>query len=92
MDTFLHDCDPDTQAQASDHLSRQSVQVTVQLVAAAAWQQVPTTYLVCAQDGGTPARLQREFARRASGVVELDAGHHPFLSQPAAVRDLLLNL
>jgi pimeloyl-ACP methyl ester carboxylesterase len=68
VDTFLHDCDPDTQAQASDHLSRQSVQVTGQPVGAAAWQQVPTTYLVCAQDRGTPARLQREFARRASNA------------------------
>jgi hypothetical protein len=36
--------------------------------------------------------LQREFARRAGSVVELDAGHHPFLSQPAAVRDLILAL
>jgi pimeloyl-ACP methyl ester carboxylesterase len=90
--TFLHDCDPDTQAQAPDHLSRQSVQVTGQPVGAAAWQLVPTTYLVCAEDRGTPAQLQRKFARRASNVVELDAGHHPFLSQPAAVRDLLLNL
>lgn len=53
---------------------------------------MPSTYLVCAQDRGTPARLQREFARRAGGVVELDTGHHPFLSQPAAVADLLLNL
>nr|WP_243876678.1 hypothetical protein [Streptomyces sp. 846.5] len=35
---------------------------------------------------------QREFARRAGGVVELDTGHHPFLSRPAAVRDLLLSL
>ena len=59
---------------------------------AAAWQQVPTTYLVCAQDRGTPPELQREFARRAGKVVELDAGHHPFLSQPAAVRDLVLSL
>lgn len=92
VDTFLHDCDPETQAQASDHLARQSVRVTGQPVGAAAWQQVPTTYLVCAQDRGTPARLQREFARRASNVVELDSGHHPFLSQPAAVRDLLLSL
>jgi hypothetical protein len=24
--------------------------------------------------------------------VELDTGHHPFLSQPAAVRDLILAL
>ena len=51
-----------------------------------------STYLVCAQDRGTPADLQREFAGRAGSVVELDAGHHPFLSQPAAVRDLILGL
>ena len=92
VDTFLHDCDFDTRTQAADHLSRQSAQVTGQPVAAAAWQQVSTTYLVCAQDRGTPAGRQREFARRASNVVELDTGHHPFLSQPAAVRDLLLKL
>ena len=91
VDTFLQDCDADLQAQAPAHLARQSVQVTGQPVGAAAWHDLPTTYLVCADDKGTPARLQREFARRAGQVVELDAGHHPFLSQPAAVRDLLLS-
>ena len=91
-DTFLQDCDQEVQAQAADHLARQSVQVTGQPVRAAAWQEVASTYLVCAQDRGTPPRLQREFAGRAGRVVELDAGHHPFLSQPAAVRDLLLSL
>lgn len=92
VDTFLQDCDPEVQAQAAGHLARQSVRVTGQPVRAAAWRQVPSTYLVCAQDRGTPPQLQREFARRAGHVVELDAGHHPFLSQPAAVRDLLLSL
>ncbi|RCG15676.1 alpha/beta hydrolase [Streptomyces diacarni] len=92
VDTFLQDCDSEVQAQAADHLARQSVQVTEQPVGAAAWQQVPSTYLVCAQDRGTPPRLQREYAGRAGDVVELDAGHHPFLSRPAAVRDLLLSL
>ncbi|WP_369199436.1 alpha/beta fold hydrolase [Streptomyces sp. PU-14G] len=92
VDTFLQDCDPEVQAQAADHLARQNVQVTEQPVGAAAWQQVPSTYLVCAQDRGTPPRLQREFARRAGSVVELDAGHHPFLSRPAAFRDLVLSL
>ncbi|WP_043667108.1 alpha/beta fold hydrolase [Streptomyces xylophagus] len=92
VDTFLQDCDPEDQVEAADHLARQSVRVTGEPVGAAAWQQVPSTYLVCAQDRGTPARLQREFARRAGKVVELDAGHHPFLSRPAAVRDLLLSL
>ncbi|MEE4585755.1 MULTISPECIES: alpha/beta fold hydrolase [Streptomyces violaceusniger group] len=86
VDTFLQDCAPEVQAQAADHLARQSVRGTEQPVGAAAGQQVPSTYLVCAQDRGTPPRLQREFARRAGGVVELDAGHHSFLSQPEAVR------
>ena len=58
----------------------------------AAWQHLPSTYLVCTEDQGTPAELQRELAGRAGSVVELDAGHHPFLSQPAAVRDLILAL
>lgn len=92
VDTFLQDCDLDVQAQAPQHLARQSAQVTAQPVGAAAWKQVPSTYLVCAQDKGTPPPLQREFARKADGAIELDAGHHPFLSQPAAVRDLLLGL
>lgn len=92
IETFLQDCDPDVQAQAGSRLARQSVQVTQQPVGGAAWQQVPSTYLVCAQDNGTPAERQREFARRAASVVEIEAGHHPFLSQPAAVHDLLLSI
>src|ERR1700730_6477991 len=51
---------------------------------------VSSTYLVCVQDQGTPAQLQREYAGRANSVVGLDAGYHPFLSQPAAGRDLVL--
>ena len=91
VDTFLQDCDPEVQARAADHLARQSLRVTAQPVGAAAWQQVPSTYVVCARDRGTPAQLQRDLARRAGRVVELDAGHHPFLSRPEAVRDLLLD-
>lgn len=91
-ETFLQDCDAETQRQAIDKTARQSLQVLEQPVRSAAWRNTPSTYLVCAQDRGTPARLQREFAGRAGTVVELDAGHHPFLSQPAAVRDLVLGL
>ena len=92
VETFLQDCDSETKAQAAGRLARQSLHVTGQPVGVAAWQQVSSTYLVCGQDKGTPARLQHEFARRAGTVVELDTGHHPFLSQPDAVRDLLLSL
>jgi pimeloyl-ACP methyl ester carboxylesterase len=90
--TFLQDCPPEIVDDAANHLARQSLSVIHQPVTAAAWQQMPATYLVCAEDNGTPVAAQREFARRATDVVELDAGHHPFLSQPDAVADLISNL
>ena len=91
-ETFLQDCDPEIQRRAMDKTARQSLAVLEQSVQSAAWQNVPSTYLVCAQDRGTPADLQREFAGRASSVAEIDAGHHPFLSRPAEVRDLIVSL
>jgi pimeloyl-ACP methyl ester carboxylesterase len=91
-ETFLQDCDPEIQREATDKTARQSLHVLEQPVQSAAWQHTASTYLVCVEDRGTPADLQREFAGRAGSVVELDAGHHPFLSQPAAVRDLVLGL
>lgn len=92
VETFLQDCDAETGREATARLARQSLSVTAQPVTAAAWKELPTTYMVCAEDRGTPAVLQREFARRAGRVVELDTGHHPFLSQPAEVSELLLDL
>lgn len=91
-ETFLQDCDPEIQRQALEKTAWQSLAVLEAPVSSAAWQKIPSTYLVCAQDRGTPADRQREFARRATTVVELDAGHHPFVSQPTAVRDLILGL
>ena len=91
-ETFLQDCEEEIQREAAERTARQSLAVLAQPVRAAAWQQVASTYLLCAEDRGTPSERQRAFARRADRVVELDAGHHPFLSQPAAVRDLLLGL
>jgi pimeloyl-ACP methyl ester carboxylesterase len=80
------------QRQAENKTARQSLAVLEQPVNSAAWQHIASTYLVCAEDRGTPADRQREFARPAQSVVELDAGHHPFLSRPSAVRDLILGL
>lgn len=90
--TFLQDCDPRIQREAAGKTAPQSLAVLGQPARAAAWQELPSTYLVCAEDRGTPLDRQREFATKADKVVELDAGHHPFLSQPAAVRDLVLSL
>jgi pimeloyl-ACP methyl ester carboxylesterase len=92
-ETFLQDCDPGIQQRATRKTARQSLAVLQQPAQAAAWQYTPSTYLLCCSDDrGTPAKSQREFAGRADSVVELDAGHRPFLSQPAAVRDLIIAL
>lgn len=50
----------------------------VVFVHAAACHHVPTTCLVCAVGRSTPPDRQREFAGRATRIVELDA-----LSRPA---------
>lgn len=90
--TFLQDCDEEDVAGAHARLVRQSAVVTAQPAGAAAWKDVPSTYLVCARDNGTPPALQRAQAARADRVVEIDAGHHPFLSRPREVAGLVLAL
>ena len=59
-------------------------------VTAAAWHDVPATCLLCADDRGAPAVAQ--FARRADKVIEIAAGHHPILSPPDAVADIIAAL
>ena len=90
--TFLQDCDAAIQREAADKTARQSLAVLSQPVQSASWRHVATTYVVCAEDRGTAPERQREFARRADSVVEMDTGHHPFLSRPTAMCDLILSL
>src|SRR3954471_5048632 len=48
VETFLHDCDAEIQQAALGKTARQSLAVLQQPVSSAAWQQVASTYLVCA--------------------------------------------
>ncbi|GAA0571627.1 alpha/beta hydrolase [Paractinoplanes ferrugineus] len=91
-ETFVQDCPPDLVRAGADRLARQTIAVTQQPVRQVAWPDLPTTYVVCTDDRGTPVAAQREFARRADKVVELPTGHHPFLSRPQAVADILAGL
>jgi hypothetical protein len=56
---------------------------------AAGWQGVDSTYLVCSEDRSTSLELQRFHAARATRAVELPTGHHPFITRPDLVVDLL---
>jgi pimeloyl-ACP methyl ester carboxylesterase len=89
VETFLQDCDEQAAEQACARLVRQSAAVVTQPVAAAAWKDIPSTYVVCARDNGTSPDTQRAQSKRAGRAVELSSDHHPFLSQPGAVADLI---
>lgn len=91
-ETFAQDCPPDITREAATRLVRQTLAVTHQSVRETAWHGLPTTYLVCTEDRGTPVAAQRVFARRADKVIEVPAGHHPFLSQPQTVADIIAGL
>ena len=83
---FLHDvADPDLVRGAHDRLCAQSAVVFGAETTAAAWERVPSTYLVCAEERSTDPDLQRAQAARATSVRELPAGHFPFLSRPDLV-------
>jgi pimeloyl-ACP methyl ester carboxylesterase len=83
---FLHDvADPELVSGARTRLTPQSAAVFGTPVQAAAWRDLPAWYLVCADDRSTAPARQREHAARAGRVIELPAGHHPFLSRPDLV-------
>jgi hypothetical protein len=53
---FAHDFDDTTVAAAAARLTRQSAVVFGQCPTAAAWQEIPSTYVICADDRATPPR------------------------------------
>ncbi|GAA3394577.1 alpha/beta fold hydrolase [Cryptosporangium minutisporangium] len=89
---FVQDCDAATADAAVGRLTRQAMNPFGQPVRAAAWRDVPATYIVCTDDRAIPAEVQRERATRAGAVVEFAAGHHPFLSRPEDFAALLLDV
>jgi pimeloyl-ACP methyl ester carboxylesterase len=81
-EAFLQDCDEATIDEALKRLTRQPLAVFGQAPRDVAWQEKPSTYVVCAEDRATPPEAQRGYAKRAGKIVELPTGHHPMLSRP----------
>jgi pimeloyl-ACP methyl ester carboxylesterase len=87
---FYGDCDPATQQWALGQLRPQPEACYLEPVTTAAWTSTPSTYIVCRQDGAIPLELQLGLlAPKAQEILELNASHSPFLSQPAALAELL---
>ena len=59
-------------------------------ISEAAWRSKPSWYLVTTEDRMIPPPAQREMSERAgSTVVEIAGSHSIYVSQPAAVADLI---
>jgi pimeloyl-ACP methyl ester carboxylesterase len=87
---FYADCDARTQAWAIANLRPQCGVPYSDVVAHPGWKGIRSTYIVCSADRAMLPDWQRNlFAPRLNKVVEIGAGHSPFLSQPAALADLL---
>jgi pimeloyl-ACP methyl ester carboxylesterase len=90
QELFLQDCDREAVDGAFARLTRQSAAVVTQPARRPGWKHTPTTYLLCAEDRATLPAVQRVQAARAGRVIELPAGHHPFLSHPELVARAVL--
>jgi pimeloyl-ACP methyl ester carboxylesterase len=92
IDTFYGDL-PATEAQLwADRLLLHSAAAVSTPVSAAAWRDMPSTYVVTTEDHSIPPGLQRRMAAQADVQLELHSGHSPFLSQPQLVAGLLAGL
>ncbi|HEY3832176.1 MAG TPA: alpha/beta hydrolase [Acidimicrobiia bacterium] len=85
-------CDAETQAWAARQLCPQPLATFTQTPRAVAWRERPSTYMLCEQDLGVPAALQRILARRCTNTVTLPTDHSPFAGRPDLVAPTLIDL
>src|SRR6266478_2487123 len=87
---FAADVDPGKAAFMADSQVPWGVEALSGTVSTAAWQNKPSWYLVVTDDKMIPPPAQRFMAKRAgSTVVEVPGSHAIYVSQPAAVADLI---
>ncbi len=86
---FFADCDDDTFTQALTRAAPQPLAAFGQPVRQVAWREISSTFVVCTEDRAIPAAGQRAQSAKATRTVELACGHHPFLSQPEALAQII---
>jgi pimeloyl-ACP methyl ester carboxylesterase len=88
--SFAGDVDPDKAAFMADSQVPWGVDALGGEITEAAWSGKPSWYLVTTEDRMIPPDAQRVMASRAGAtVVEADASHSVYVSQPAAVAGII---
>ncbi|OMQ14047.1 hypothetical protein A7K94_0219380 [Modestobacter sp. VKM Ac-2676] len=92
-EVFYGDCDPADAAAAVARLTPQSMSSCTAPLEVAAWQTVPSTYVVADRDPELPQAVQEMMAAgKARHLVHIDSAHSPFLSRPAELTALLVDV
>lgn len=86
---FYNDVDATLAAEAVREIGYQSYASMRQPLTETAWKSVPSTYIVCEADNAIPVVAQELMAKRADDVHRMNTSHSPFLSQPAALAQLI---
>jgi len=89
---FYADCEPADVEYALARLTPQNPATFGQEVRAAAWREVPSTYVVCYEDRAVSVPFQRALAARTTHRVEMPTSHSPFFSAPEPLADLLASI
>jgi pimeloyl-ACP methyl ester carboxylesterase len=89
---FYADCSGDDVESARKHLGAHSSAGFGQPLRAAAWRDIPSTYVLCTEDRAINPEFQRALTSRTTTFVEWPTSHSPFFSRPDLVADLLVGL
>ena len=92
LPAFYADCAEDDITFARKQLGAHSAASFGQPLRAAAWHDIPSTYVVCTEDRAIDPAFQRALATRTTTSVEWPTSHSPFFSRPDLVADLLAGL
>ena len=89
--SFAADAAPERAAFMADSQVPWGLEAIGGSVTEPAWRSKPSWYLVATEDRMIPPAAQRLMAKRAGAtVIEVVASHASFVSQPAAVADLIV--
>ena len=90
-DIFYQDCSPEDIGWAFARLRPQAAAPRREPCPLQAWPAVETAYVLCREDHAISPLWSRRVAKERLGVepIELDGGHSPFISRPAALAGVL---
>jgi pimeloyl-ACP methyl ester carboxylesterase len=91
LETFFADVAVDDAARAVHRLQPSSYSIVTERLTAAAWRDVPSTYVICEQDQSISLQDQEHMAQRATNVRRLPSSHSPMLSRPAELAQIIVD-